>query len=144
MTKWYARQQTAGADGTKTFTDRVDARQVGARSHKIIASKNVAEAWAGGDQFYVGRLRNGESLRRIIVCAGAAVTGVSLGTIASPAKYANAIAVGTADVPTTIGPNAVNFTADPLTADDYLWATVAGAVAGGVNFAIELEIAGLN
>jgi hypothetical protein len=144
MAKWYAAQQTGTADGTKTFTSRLDARQVGARHHRIIATKNQGEVWAASDTFYVGRLRAGESLRRASVVTDTAVAGISLGPASAPTKYANAVAAATLNVPTPIGPTALAAAAPPLTADEYLYATVTGGVGATVNFLMELEIAGLN
>lgn len=132
------------ADGTKTPADRADGRKVGAKRSSIIGNKPAGVAYANGDRIFLGRLRAGDSLRDIILISDTTLgtTTVSVGTTATPAKYANAKTMTTTDVPTSIGPRGTAANAGPLAADEDIWATLGiGGIAGGINLSVELVIA---
>lgn len=146
MPDFYSKEQIGVRDGTNP-AGRADGRKVGARVHKIIATKPAAQAYANGDRIFVGRLRQGESLRNFTGNTDTTLgtTTLSLGTTAAPSKYANAKTLTTLDVPVSLGPRGTAADDDPLTADEDLWITLGvGGIGGAINLTFELDIAGLN
>lgn len=148
MATYYARQFVGVEDGTVNPPLQADGRLVGHRKHGIVASKVAAQAWAAGDKIYIGKVRQGESLREIRVTTDTTLgtTTIAVGTLTTPAKYVAARTFTTPlDAPTAIGPLASIADDDPLTADEDIYVTLAvGGVAGGVNITFEMELAGLN
>lgn len=147
MATFYARQFVGVNDGTVSPPARADARLVGARRHSTTASKVAAQAWANGDKIFVGRLRQGETLRRFTGNTDTTLgtTTISLGTLATPAKYVNAATLTAVNGPVALGPLATTADDDPNTADEDLYVTLGvGGVAGAVNVTFEMETAGLN
>lgn len=147
MADFYAKEQIGVRDGTKNPPSRADGRKVGARVHKIIATKPAGQALVAGDRLFLGRLRNNESLRSFSVNTDTSLgaTTLSLGTTAAPTKYANAVTNTVTDRPTALGPRATAADDDPLISDEDLWLTVGVAtIAGAVNCTFELLIAGIN
>lgn len=131
-------------DGTKVPADRADGRKVGAKRSSILGAKPAGVAYANGDRIFLGTLRQGESLRDIILISDTTLgtTTVSVGTTATPAKYANARTMTTVDTPTSIGPRGTAAVLQPLAADEDIWATLGvGGIAGGINLSFELVIA---
>lgn len=131
-------------DGTKVPADRADGRKVGAKRSSILGAKPAGVAYANGDRVFLGSLRQGESLRDIILISDTTLgtTTVSVGTTATPAKYANARTMTTVDTPTSIGPRGTAAVLAPLAADEDIWATLGvGGIAGGINLSFELVIA---
>lgn len=146
MADFYSKEQIGVRDGTNP-PSRADGRKVGARVHKITATKPAGQAYANGDRIFVGRLRQGESLRNFTGNTDTTLgtTTVSLGTTGAPTKYANAKTLTSLDTPVSLGPRATAADDDPLTADEDLWITLGvGGIAGGINLTFELDIAGLN
>jgi hypothetical protein len=140
----YARTFVGVKDGTKTPADRADGRLVGAKQSMIVAPKVAGQAIAAGDQFFIGTLRAGESLRdiRINTDTSLGTTTFSVGPKATPAKYRPAATFTTPlNVPTSVGPIASQAILDPLTADEDIWATFAVAgIAGSVVLAFEMDV----
>lgn len=131
-------------DGTKVPADRLDGRKVGAKGSYIRGSKTAGQAWANGDLIYLGSLRAGESIRNITVNTDTTLgsTTLTIGTIATPAKYANAVTNTVLDRPVSIGPRATAADDAPLSADEDIWLTLGvGGIAGGINVTFQLEIA---
>lgn len=144
MADFYLDSFVGVKDGTKFPSDRADGRKVGAKRSGIIGAKPAGVAYANADRIYLGVLRAGESLRDIIVISDTTLgtTTLSVGTTATPAKYANAKTMTTVDVPTSIGPRGTAAVLAPLAADEDIWATLGvGGIAGGINLSIELVIA---
>jgi len=144
MAIYYAAQQVGVADGSLIPAAKADGGQVGANLITTLATKVAGQAWAAGDQIYLGRLRPGEHLRRIWgntdTSFGSAT--ISIGTLAAPTKYANARTLTATNTPTALGPLASAAGAGPLSAGEDLYLTLGAAgVAAGVNFTLELEIA---
>lgn len=146
MADFYIDSQVGVADGTKIPADKADGRKVGASSRRIFGSKTAGQAWANGDQIYLGKLRQGESVREIMVTSDTTLgtTTLSVGPKTATTKYANARTMTTPDVPTLIGPRGTAADDAPLAADEDIWLTLGvGGIAGGINVTFELVIAGL-
>lgn len=146
MANIYAKEFIGIAD-VAVPTKRADARLVGHRPRGIVATKADGQALASGDRFYIGRKRMGETIRRIEVIASATLGSATLaiGTEATPAKYAAAQTMTTADKPVVLGPNAAGAAASPDVEFEHIWATVGGAsIAAGTTLVFQMEIAGLN
>ena len=144
MPDLYAKAFVGVADGTKIPPDRSDGRVVGAKRSTIVAAKVAGQAIAAGDRLYLGKLRAGEAVREIRLNTDTSLgtTTFSIGTTASPAKYrAAAVYTTPLNVPTPVGPPAAVAVADPLAADEDVWATFAVAgIAGAVVMAFETDI----
>jgi hypothetical protein len=146
MAQWYALQQIGVADGSKIPALRADGRQVNAHVKTIVAQKNPGEVWAAGDQVYLGRIPQGQHMRRFwgLTDTSLGAATLSLGTLLLPAKYVNAATFTALNLPTVLGPLAAAAAAGPLTAPDDLWLTLAaGGVAGGITLVFDIELAAL-
>jgi hypothetical protein len=146
MPQWYALQQIGVADGSKIPALRADGRQVNAHVKTIVAQKNPGEVWASGDQVYLGRVPQGQHIRRIWGTSDTTLgtATLSIGTLALPAKYVNGKVLTAVDLPTVLGPLTAAANAGPLAAPDDLWMTLGVAgVAGAINLVIDIELAAL-
>lgn len=144
MADFYIDSAVGVTDGTKIPADKFDGRRVGATNRSIIGAKVAGQAWANGDQIYLGKLRPGESLREILVCSDTSfgTTTLSIGTKAATTKYVNARTMTATDVPTIIGPRATAADDLPLTAEEDIWLTLGvGGIGGAVVLTFELRIA---
>lgn len=148
MATYYARQFIGVADGTKIPADRADGRQVGAMKGVTVATKDytganaAAPALVAGDKIYLGKLRAGELLTGVRLQSDTSwgTTTISIGTLASPAKYVNADTMTAVNRPTDLALLASAVAAGPLAADEDVYATIAVAgVAAAVvaNFMLE-------
>jgi hypothetical protein len=144
MADFYSKAFVGVADTTKIPADRADGRLVGAKQSTIIATKVAGQVLAAGDRLFLGRLRQGEAVRdiRINTDTSLGATTVAIGTTGTPAKYrAAAVYTTPLNVPTSIGPLAAIAAADPLAADEDIWATLAvGGIAGAVVVTFEIDI----
>jgi hypothetical protein len=144
MADFYAKAFVGVADGTKIPPDRADGRVVGAKRSTIVAAKVAGQAIAAGDRLYLGKVRAGEAVREIRLNTDTSLgtTTFSIGTTGTPAKYrAAAVFTTPLNVPSPVGPVAAVAIADPLAADEDLWATFAVAgIAGSVVMAFEIDI----
>jgi hypothetical protein len=139
-------QQIGVADGSKIPALRADGRQVNAHIKTIVAQKNAGEVWASGDQVYLGRVAQGQHIRRILANSDTTLgtATLSIGTLALPAKYVNAGTLTAINLPTPLGPLAAAAVAGPLAAPDDLWLTLGVAgVAGAINLVFDIELAAL-
>lgn len=144
MADFYIDTAIGVKDGTKVPADRFDGRRVGAKLSSIRGIKPAGVAYANGDQIYLGTLRQGESLRDVLVNPDTTLgtTTVSVGTKANTTKYVNAVTVTTVDRQNSIGPRATAADDPPLSADEDIWMTLGvGGVAGGTILSTELVIA---
>lgn len=144
MADFYAAQQVGVADGTVNPALRADGRQVGANETITVANKVTAQAWANGDRIFLGRVRAGQHLRRVVISASASLgtTTLSIGSRATAAKYTNAATLTTANQPTLLPFNVAQAIAGPLAADEDIWLTLGvGGIAAGVDVCIDLVIA---
>jgi hypothetical protein len=144
MATFYAQQQVGVADGSLIPAAKADGGQVGVNLITTIASKVAGQAWAAGDQIYLGRLRPGEHMRRLWANTDTslATATISVGTLALPTKYANGRTLTATNVPTVLGPPASVADDGALTAGEDIWATIGTAgVGAAVNLTIEMEIA---
>lgn len=144
MPSFYLNSFVGVKDGTKFPADRQDGRKVGAKGSYIRGSKTAAQAWANGDLIFLGTVRAGESIRNITVNTDTTLgtTTMTIGTLGTPAKYANAVTNTVLDRPVSIGPRATAADDEPLTADEDIWMTLGvGGIAGGINVTFEIELA---
>lgn len=143
MADLYAAAFIGVKDGTKVPADRANGQIVNSKRRSTLAAKAAAQAIASGDRLFLGTLRAGERLAEIIgnTDTSLATTTISIGTTASPTKYVNAATLTATNINVILGPRTAPLIAGAVTADEDLWATfgVAG-VAGGVNFAFQLDI----
>lgn len=134
MPTYYAKQFVGVADGTKFPPDKADGRQVGAKKSVTVATKDNTNALIANDLVYVGKLRQGEimtAFHAITDTTFGAVT-ISVGTLATPAKYVNGVTLTALNTPTALGPLAAAMAAGPLTADEDIYVKVSGGVAAAV------------
>lgn len=134
MANYYAKQFVGVTDGTKVPADRADGRQVNAKKSQIVATKDNTNALAANDLVFIGRLRAGEMVTKIegLTDTSFGAVTISVGTLASPTKYVNAVTLTATNVPTALGPLASALAAGPLTADEDIYVKVSGAVAAAV------------
>lgn len=132
-------------DGTLVPPTRQDGRKVGAKVSSIIGSKVAGQVWANGDKIFAGTLRTNESLREALLSTDTSfgTTTMSLGTIAAPTKYVNAITLtAPLDRPVIVGPLPTAADDAPLAADeDLYWTLGVGGIGGAVLVTSELRIA---
>lgn len=146
MADYYIDSAVGVKDGTKVPAEKADGRKVGANQRRIFGSKPVGATWAAGDQIFLGTVKQGESLREIMVNSDTTLgtTTLSVGPKTATTKYVNAKTMTTPDVPTLIGPRGTAADDAPLTADEDIWITLGvGGIAGGVNVTFELVTAAL-
>lgn len=144
MTDFYLAHAVGVEDGTKAPPDRYDARFVGAKKKIIVANHPAGVAYANGDRMFLAALKAGEQITDIKIVADTTLgtTTLSIGTTATPAKYANAKTNTVVDVPTSLGPRATAADDGPLAADEDVWITLGvGGIAGAILFTIYVEIA---
>lgn len=143
MTDFYLAHAIGVKDGTKNPPDKFDGRFVGAKKKSIIANHPAGVAYANGDRFYLCSLKAGEQLAdiKLITDTSLSTTTLSIGTTATPAKYASAKTLTATDTPTSLGPRATAADDGPLAADEDVWVTLGvGGIAGAVLFTFQLEI----
>lgn len=134
MPTFFAKQFVGVADGTKIPADRADGRQAGATKGVTVGSKDNTNILAIADKLYIGKLRAGELLTGIhaITDTSLGTTTVSIGTLATPAKYVNALTLTALNAPVALGPLASAIDAGPVSADEDLYATFAVAAVPAV------------
>lgn len=143
MADFYLAHAIGVKDGTKNPPDKFDGRFVGAKKKAIVAIHPATVAYAAGDRLFLASLKAGEQLLAVNVITDTTLgtTTLSVGTTATPAKYASAKTVTTTDVQVSIGPRATAADDGPLAADEDVWVTLGvGGIAGAVIFAIQAEI----
>jgi len=146
MATYYALQQVGVADGTKIPSLKSDGRQVGAQKGVIVATKDNTNALAANDLVYLGKLRQGELVTDIKVLTDTSFGAVTLsvGTIATPGKYVNAVTQTVTGIPTSLGPLSAAVAAGPLTADEDIYLKVSGVVAAAVVASLLIEKIGIH
>lgn len=145
MTSIYPMQFVGVADGTVPQA-MADGRQVGAHVREVLAVKDVTAAqWAVGDLVYLGKKRAGETLVGVTINADTTLgtTTLSVGPLATPAKYVNAKTNTAIDTPTGLGPKASTLVGAPATANEDIWMTIGvAAIPAAVNLSVILRFLG--
>lgn len=143
MATFYLAHAVGVEDGTLTPPAKYDGRFVGAKKKGLRANHPAGVAYANADLLFLCALKAGEQIADIRVMSDTSfgTTTLSVGPVATPAKYANARTMTVVDTPTSIGPRATAADDGPLAADEKVFITLGvGGIAGAVLFTIDVDI----
>ncbi len=144
MTVLYAQQQVGVADGTTIPVTKADGREVNAKKRVILASKVTGTNWTTSDSVYLGKKRAGEKITAIRCTTDTSfgTSTLTIGTLATPAKYVNAATLTAVNVPTALGPLASTLDDAPGAEEDLYLTIGVGTIVSATVATFEIEVCG--